>query len=43
MTAVSAIAKACSMINNVDLVISFRSTQDTSGKLQIEVEVILFQ
>jgi nitric oxide reductase activation protein len=32
MTCVSAIAKACSMINNVDLVISFRSTQSTSGK-----------
>ena len=32
MTCVSAIAKACSMINNVDLVISFRSTQNTSGK-----------
>jgi hypothetical protein len=31
MTCVSAIAKACSMINNVDLVISFRSTQNTSG------------
>ena len=30
-TAVAAIAKACSMINNVDLVISYRSTQDTSG------------
>ncbi len=32
ITAVSAIAKACSMINNVDLVISFRSTQDTAGR-----------
>ena len=31
MTCVSAIAKACSMINNVDLVISFRSTQSSSG------------
>ncbi len=34
-TAVAAIAKACSMINNVDLVISYRSTQNTgrrSGK-----------
>ena len=30
-TAVSAIAKACSMINNVDLVISYRSTQDASN------------
>ena len=30
-TAVVAIAKACSMINNVDLVISYRSTQNTSG------------
>ena len=30
-TAVAAIAKACSMINNVDLVISYRSTQNTSG------------
>ena len=30
-TAVTAIAKACSMINNVDLVISYRSTQDTTG------------
>ena len=28
-TAVTAIAKACSMINNVDLVISYRSTQST--------------
>ena len=31
MTCVSAIAKACSMINNVDCVISFRSTQSTDG------------
>ena len=31
MTSISAIAKACSMINNVDLVISFRSTQNTNG------------
>ena len=31
MTSISAIAKACSMINNVDLVISFRSTQNTAG------------
>ena len=31
MTSISAIAKACSMINNVDLVISFRSTQNTSS------------
>ena len=31
MTSISAIAKACSMINNVDLVISFRSTQSTAG------------
>ena len=31
MTSISAIAKACSMINNVDLVISFRSTQSTNG------------
>ena len=31
MTSVSAIAKACSMINNVDLVISFRTTQNTDG------------
>ena len=31
MTCVSAIAKACSMINNVDLVISFRSTQNSGG------------
>ena len=31
-TAVVAIAKACSMINNVDLVISYRSTQDSSGR-----------
>jgi len=30
-TAVAAIAKACSMINNVDLVISYRSTQDNGG------------
>ena len=30
-TAVAAIAKACSMINNVDLVISYRSTQDNNG------------
>ena len=30
-TSVAAIAKACSMINNVDLVISFRSTQNTNG------------
>jgi hypothetical protein len=30
-TAVVAIAKACSMINNVDLVISYRSTQDASS------------
>jgi nitric oxide reductase activation protein len=30
-TAVAAIAKACSMINNVDLVISYRSTQSTGG------------
>jgi len=30
-TAVAAIAKACSMINNVDLVISYRSTQDVAG------------
>jgi len=29
-TVVSAIAKACSMINNVDLVISYRSTQNTN-------------
>ena len=29
-TAVAAIAKACSMINNVDLVISYRSTQDNA-------------
>ena len=28
---VAAIAKACSMINNVDLVISYRSTQDNNG------------
>ena len=31
-TAVVAIAKACSMINNVDLVISYRSTQNSSGR-----------
>ena len=30
-TSVVAIAKACSMINNVDLVISYRSTQTSSG------------
>ena len=30
-TAVVAIAKACSMINNVDLVISYRSTQTSGG------------
>jgi len=30
-TSVAAIAKACSMINNVDLVISYRSTQDSNG------------
>jgi hypothetical protein len=30
-TCVAAIAKACSMINNVDLVISYRSTQSSSG------------
>ena len=30
-TAVSAIAKACSMINNVDLVISYRSTQNSGN------------
>ena len=30
-TAVAAIAKACSMINNVDLVISYRSTQDNNS------------
>ena len=30
-TAVAAIAKACSMINNVDLVISYRSTQSTGN------------
>ena len=30
-TAGAAIAKACSMINNVDLVISYRSTQDASS------------
>jgi len=32
ITSVSAIAKACSMINNVDLVISFRSTQTPNGR-----------
>ena len=32
MTSVSAIAKACSMISNVDLVISFRSTQSTATR-----------
>ena len=31
-TAVIAIAKACSMINNVDLVISYRSTQNSTGR-----------
>ncbi len=31
-TAVAAIAKACSMINNVDLVISYRSTQSAGGR-----------
>lgn len=31
-TAVTAIAKACSMINNVDLVISYRSTQSTDNR-----------
>jgi len=31
-TAVAAIAKACSMINNVDLVISYRSTQSMGGR-----------
>ena len=31
ITVVSAIAKACSMINNVDLVISFRTTEDGSS------------
>ena len=31
-TAVAAIAKACSMINNVDLVISYRSTQDNNRR-----------
>jgi nitric oxide reductase activation protein len=31
MTSVSAIAKACSMINNVDCVISFRSTQSNNS------------
>ena len=30
-TCVASIAKACSMINNVDLVISYRSTQSSSG------------
>ena len=30
-TAVAAIAKACSMINNVDLVISYRSTQSSGN------------
>ena len=30
-TCVAAIAKACSMINNVDLVISYRSTQTSGG------------
>ena len=30
-TSVAAIAKACSMINNVDLVVSYRSTQNTSN------------
>ena len=30
-TCVAAIAKACSMINNVDLVISYRSTQSSGG------------
>ena len=30
--AVTAIAKACSMINNVDLVISYRSTQSTDNR-----------
>ena len=30
-TAVAAIAKACSMINNVDCVISYRSTQNTNN------------
>ena len=30
-TSVAAIAKACSMINNVDLVISYRSTQDSQN------------
>jgi hypothetical protein len=31
-TVVSAIAKACSMINNVDLVISYRSTQSSGNR-----------
>ena len=31
-TSVVAIAKACSMINNVDLVISYRSTQNSTGR-----------
>ena len=31
-TCVAAIAKACSMINNVDLVISYRSTQTSGGR-----------
>ena len=31
-TSVAAIAKACSMINNVDLVISYRSTQTMGGR-----------
>ena len=31
-TAVAAIAKACSMINNVDLVISYRSTQSSGNR-----------
>jgi hypothetical protein len=31
-TAVAAIAKACSMINNVDLVISYRSTQNSGDR-----------
>jgi len=30
-TAVAAITKACSMINNVDLVVSYRSTQNAGG------------
>ena len=33
-TAVVAIAKACSMINNVDCVISYRSTQSSGGRYQ---------